>query len=66
MTSFIWEQKPYLRSRILVTTSRCEAGFLHDHCEPDIEKLAPDARLIPAQTQTFTYPDGPRDSEAIA
>lgn len=67
MTSFIWEQKPYLLVADIGDNFALRGQVSYTIiAEPDIEKLAPDARLIPAQTQTFTYPDGPRDSEAIA
>lgn len=67
MTSFVWEQNPYLLVADIGDNFAVRGQVSYTIIpEPDIEKLAPDARLKPVQTQTFTYPDGPRDSEAIA
>ena len=67
MTSFIWEQKPYLLvADIGDNFARRDQVSYTIIPEPDIQTLAPDTRLTPTQTQTFTYPDGPKDSEAIA
>ena len=67
MTSFIWEQKPYLLvADIGDNFARRDQVSYTIIPEPDIQTLTPDTRLTPMQTQTFTYPDGPRDSEAIA
>lgn len=67
MTSFIWQHKPYLLVADIGDNfgQRDQVSYTII-AEPDVQNLAPDARLTPIQTQTFTYPDGPRDSEAIA
>ena len=67
MTSFMWEQKPYLLVADIgdnfATREQVSYTII---AEPDIRNLPTDARLAPVLTQTFTYPEGPRDSEAIA
>ena len=67
MTSFTWGQKPYLLVADIgdnfATREHVSYTII---AEPDIQTLATDARLAPVLTQTFTYPQGPRDSEAIA
>jgi sugar lactone lactonase YvrE len=67
MTSFVWEQKPYLLVADIGDNFAAREQVSYTIIpEPDIQDLATDDRLAPVRTQTFTYPEGPRDSEAIA
>ena len=67
MTSFVWEQKPYLLVADIGDNfaARDQVSYTIIS-EPEMQNLSKDARLAPVLTQTFTYPNGPRDSEAIA
>ena len=67
MTSFVWEQKPYLLVADIGDNfaARDQVSYTIIS-EPEMQNLSKDARLAPLLTQTFTYPEGPRDSEAIA
>ena len=67
LSSFIWRGSSYLLiADIGDNFAMRESVSYHVVAEPNISAVSRDEPLVPVLTHQFSYPRGPRDSEAIA
>jgi len=67
MASFRWRNRNYLLMADIGDNfaARSSVSFTVV-AEPRLDQILPDQRLKPLLVQHFTFPDGPRDAEAVA
>lgn len=67
MASFRWRNRNYLLMADIGDNfaARSSVSFTVV-AEPRLDQILPDQRLKPLLVQQFTFPDGPRDAEAVA
>ena len=67
MASFQWQDKGYLLVADIGDNFATRSSVSYSVIpEPDLAQIGTQERLSPLFTQHFTYPEGPRDAEAVA